>query len=234
MLIARDIINTLLKHRQGPTYLEIGVKAGSTFCHVEAPRKIAVDPIPVTPPVSRHLLEARRATYYAKTSDLFFQENDRIFADAGIDVAFVDGLHTCQQVLSDVANCLHYLAPHGVIIAHDCNPKSESAAAPGTSPEARKTVPGHEGQHAWNGDVWKAIVHLRSCSPDLNVFVLDCDQGLGFITRGQPDNMLSCTPAQIDAMTYRDLAADRERLLNLKPPSHFQTFLAHRLTAHPL
>jgi hypothetical protein len=37
---------------------------------------------------------------------------------------------------------------------------------------------------------------------------------------------LSYSAAQIEALNYADLAADRERLLNLKPPAYLSEFLA--------
>jgi hypothetical protein len=36
---------------------------------------------------------------------------------------------------------------------------------------------------------------------------------------------LSYSAAQIEALNYADLAADRERLLNLKPPRYLGEFL---------
>ncbi|MFW3116047.1 hypothetical protein MHAE_19981, partial [Mycobacterium haemophilum DSM 44634] len=68
------------------------------------------------------------------------------------------------------------------------------------------------------GDVWKAIVHLRSTRPDLRIAVLDCDFGVGIIRKGSPERPLSYSAEQVAALNYADLAADRERLLNLKPP----------------
>jgi hypothetical protein len=38
---------------------------------------------------------------------------------------------------------------------------------------------------------------------------------------------LSYSAAQIEALNYEDLAADRDRLLNLKPPGYFGEFLRH-------
>jgi hypothetical protein len=77
----------------------------------------------------------------------------------------------------------------------------------------------------WNGDVWKAIVALRSSRPDLLVGVLKCDQGVGFVRKGSPESTLSYSPEQIEALTYADLKADRKRLLNLKPPRYVAEFL---------
>jgi hypothetical protein len=56
--------------------------------------------------------------------------------------------------------------------------------------------------------------------------VLDCDLGVGVVRKGLPDSQLPYSPSQIDALNYADLAADREHLLNLKPPAYLGEFLA--------
>ena len=77
----------------------------------------------------------------------------------------------------------------------------------------------------WNGDVWKAIVHLRSTRPDLLIGVFKCDQGVGFVRKGTPESTLPYTVQQVEALTYADLKADRKRLLNLKSPRYLGEFL---------
>ncbi|POY06125.1 biotin carboxyl carrier protein, partial [Mycobacterium kansasii] len=79
---------------------------------------------------------------------------------------------------------------------------------------------------AWSGDVWKAIVYIRSLRHDLRVTVLDCDRGVGVIRRAPSESRLSYSQKEIEALNYADLAADRERLLNLKPPEYLEQFLA--------
>ncbi|WP_264068890.1 hypothetical protein [Mycobacterium haemophilum] len=49
--------------------------------------------------------------------------------------------------------------------------------------------------------------------------MLDCDFGVGIIRKGSPERPLSYSAEQVAALNYADLAADRERLLNLKPPA---------------
>jgi hypothetical protein len=56
--------------------------------------------------------------------------------------------------------------------------------------------------------------------------VLNCDRGIGVIRKGLPESRLSYSPTQIEALNYADLVADRERLLNLKPPAYLGEFLA--------
>jgi len=74
-------------------------------------------------------------------------------------------------------------------------------------------------------DVWKTIVYLRSHRKDLDVFVLDCDQGLGVIVKRKPDSGLHYSGEEIDRLSYKDLDNKREHLLNLKRQEYFHEFL---------
>jgi hypothetical protein len=56
--------------------------------------------------------------------------------------------------------------------------------------------------------------------------VLNCDFGVGIVRKGLAESRLSYSAAQIEALTYAELAADRERLLNLKPSVYLDEFLA--------
>jgi hypothetical protein len=82
---------------------------------------------------------------------------------------------------------------------------------------------------AWSGDVWKAIVHLRALRRDIDAFVLDCDTGIGVVTKGQPKDLLSYTEADIRAMDYAALCLNRSWLLGLKPSEYFSGFLGSHL-----
>ena len=90
--------------------------------------------------------------------------------------------------MRDVENTLRYLRDDGVIVLHDCNPANASIACPATS------YADFRAQHrwwnllwvhaSWSGDVWKAIVQLRSTRHDLRIAVLNCDHGVGIIRKG--------------------------------------------------
>jgi len=130
-------------------------------------------------------------------------------------------------VLRDVENTVRHLKDDGVIFLHDCNPPFELAGRRADSWDefmAQQSGPLKIG--IWNGDVWKAIVELRSTRPDLLVGVLKCDQGVGFVRKGSPESTLPYSPEQVAELTYADLKADRTRLLNLKPPRYLGEFLA--------
>jgi Methyltransferase domain len=220
------VVQQALDGRVKPVYLEIGVARGWAFRLITADEKIAVDPAFKLSARSRGRADAKaRATHYFEmTSDVFFANQTALLERHGIDVALVDGNHTYGQALHDVENTLHYLRDDGVIVLHDCNPPRALVAFPAPS-RADFRAQNHWWNWIWSGDVWKVIVHLRSMHHDLRVAVLNCDYGVGVVRKGVPESRLSFSPAQIEALNYADLAADRERLLNLKPPGYLGKFL---------
>jgi hypothetical protein len=220
-------VHQALAGRVTRVYLEIGVAYGLAFRCITADEKIAVDPAFKLRACVRRLAEAKaRATHYFETtSDAFFSNETPFLEQRGIDVALIDGLHTYGQVVRDVENTLRYLRDDGVIVLHDCNPASALIAYAARS-KADFRAQNHWWNVTWSGDVWKAIVHLRSTRDDLRIAVLNCDRGVGVIRKEFPESQLSFSVAQIQALNYADLAADRERLLNLKPPAYLGEFLA--------
>ena len=82
---------------------------------------------------------------YRGTSDNFFRENQIKF-----DCIFIDGLHEYSQVKRDILNSIKILNEDGIIILHDCLPPSIN----------HQRVP--RTRYVWNGDVWKAIVEVRT------------------------------------------------------------------------
>ncbi|WUI27609.1 class I SAM-dependent methyltransferase [Mycobacterium sp. NBC_00419] len=222
-------VQRALDARTNPVYLEIGVSKGLAFRQISADEKIAVDPAFRLSDDTRQLADAKgRATHYFEiTSDDFFATQADFLAQRPVDVALIDGMHTYEQVVRDVENTLRYLRDDGVIFLHDCNPPFELAGRRAESWD--DFIAGQSGPLViglWNGDVWKAIVHLRSTRPDLIVGVLKCDQGVGFVRKGSPESTLPYSVEQIEALTYADLKADRKRLLNLKPPRYLDEFLS--------
>lgn len=222
-------VKQALRGRTNPVYLEIGVSKGQAFQKISADIKFAVDPAFRLTDHTRQVADskARVTRYFEVTSDAFFEQETATLEQHPIDVALIDGLHTWEQVVRDVENTLRYLRPDGVIFLHDCNPPFELASRRADSWEdfmAEQKGPLKIG--LWNGDVWKAIVALRSTRPDLLVGVLKCDQGVGFVRFGTPETTLSYSMDQIDALTYNDLKADRKGLINLRPARYVHEFLA--------
>ncbi|WP_375485435.1 class I SAM-dependent methyltransferase [uncultured Mycobacterium sp.] len=219
-------VQRALDGRAKGVYLEIGVGFGVTLRRITADEKIAVDPAFKLSARRRRLAEAnaRVTHYFETTSDAFFAHETALLEQRGIDVALIDGLHTYKQALRDVENTLRYLRDDGVIVLDDCNPARASIACPASS-YADFRAQHHWWNIFWSGDVWKAVVHLRSTRDDLRIAVLDCDFGVGLIRRGVPESQLSYSAEQIEALDYADLAGDRDRLLNLRPPAYLSEFL---------
>lgn len=219
----RDIVQKALDKTDGKIYLEIGAANGETLGSIKAKTRIGIDFLPPFENVSKIL--GQDTEYFQMTSDDFFKnEADKRFSKDKIDVAFIDGLHEYKQVLKDVKNCLKYLNEGGIIVMHDCNPWAEAVALPGESveeaaEEAKRRDLDWTG--SWTGDVWKCIVHFRSLEKEYNVFVLDCDCGIGIIIKGEPEDTLGYSLEDIKRMNYQDLVNDRKRLLNLKDSNYF-------------
>lgn len=219
-----QVIQKIIDVTKAKRYLEIGVYQGTTFQKIRCRRKVAVDPdfhISLRSK-ARFILRNLGSVYYKMTSDDFFAHyrNRQKFG-----VVFIDGLHNYRQSFIDVGKALDVLNEGGVIIMHDCNPPTAAAAVPANSwyEADAMNLPGWTRE--WNGDVWKTIARLRSTRNDLNVIVLDCDYGLGLITRGLSEKTLGLTPNQVDNLTYADLVSHRQEWLNLKPVSYLEQFL---------
>ena len=148
-----------LAARVGPdcAYLEIGCDKDQLFSSLPVRRKIGVDPV--------------SGGNRRMTSDAFFAENDQTF-----DLAFIDGLHTYEQLHRDVANALRVVRPGGWIGIHDLVPVNWKEAH----------VPRLQG--AWTGDVWKVGIEL-SLSEGIPFRIILIDHGVGLIRvpDGAPD-----------------------------------------------
>lgn len=177
------------------SYLEIGCHRDRVFKVIRAPRKVGVDP--------------KRGGTHRMTSDEFFRTNQEKF-----DLVFIDGLHEARQVLRDMEQSLAVLNDRGVIVLHDCNPLSEEA----------QRVPAPCPGVPWNGDVWKAIVLLRSRS-DVDVAVGDFDYGCGVVLP-RPNSRPLRVERGLEALTFAELDANRVEWLRLMTGGELIDFIA--------
>ena len=229
--LIQQAINAFKKHKATVNYLEIGVQTGLCFFKIKADKKIAVDPnfiIKITKGVKAYIKNFSNFNnrYFELTSDDFFSKKAQYLKKiGGLDVVFIDGLHLYEQVVIDIENSLKYLNEGGIILLHDCNPPTETASLRGMSPaEVRDTNPPNwTGE--WNGDVWKAIMHIRTERKDVQVMVFDCDYGIGMVRKGIPDKTFTFSKEEISQLTYQDLLDNRVEYLNLKAPEEFAEIL---------
>lgn len=205
-------VNRALARYEPPTvYLEIGVREGDSFRITPATRKLGIDPEQLP---SMAALQSGEEFYEMTSDDFFRLHAHSVLADERVHVALVDGLHEFRQVLRDLTNLERYMRPDGVIVLDDCNPPT---------PERGSEVPIGG---AWNGDVWKVVAFLVAERPDLAVATIDADEGVGVVTGfGAPRELDEATIDRYKALPYEHLAADRTRVLNLVPPSRFESLL---------
>ncbi len=213
-----DAIQSAIDVLHARRYLEIGVDQGIVFTEVRVADKHGVDPVAPAPPVLR-LRGEPGVTYHQMPSDAFFERAAAGALAGGIDVAFIDGLHTWQQTYRDCLNALKHLNPGGVILVHDCLPANaeEACVAENIAEAWRINGPAWNGD--WTGDVWKTIVMLRATEPALQTDVLDSDHGIGILRRGHNHAGLALSRTQVEQLQYDDLRRHTAQLLGLREPS---------------
>lgn len=213
-----ELIQAVIDKTKAKSYLEIGVCSGKNFRQIKCERKVGVDPIPPNAKNIVPILDVN-VTYHQMTSDRYFE----LFGKTEqLNVIFIDGLHTKEQVWCDFLNSLLCVTPGSVIIFHDCNPTTK----------AMQIVP--QQQKRWTGDVWKAWVAIRAFIHDLKIGRTVCmqdDYGLGVvfvdnIPNDVPDYFLVQDSEQLlNSLTYGYLEQNRASLLGLVSGGKFLKIL---------
>jgi hypothetical protein len=130
------------------------------------------------------------------TSDEFFAANKQTF-----DIIFIDGLHQYAQAKNDLLNSIRALNANGVILMHDCLPLTYRAQLP--------FPPGG----AWNGDVWKAFVEMRT-QEHFDSAVCLIDHGVGIIKKRKNQNILNLHPDKFIELRFKDFVDKYAEWLN--------------------
>lgn len=183
-----DVINNLIRKHNLSRYLEIGVSdAAMNFDKIVCDYKAGIDP--------------DVDCEYRMTSDSFFES----YRGEKFDLIFVDGMHVAEQALRDINNALNLITENGFVVVHDCNPTSEGLQCRREHPIDRNIL--------WCGDVWKAWAELRASRPDLGMYVIDVDWGVGVINKSSQELF-----TKEIVPTYGFLDENRQELLNLRGP----------------
>ena len=177
--IVQDIIN----RKNYKSYLEIGCFDNELFDLVNCEKKIGVDPV-----VGGNV---------RKSSDNYFKDCNEKF-----DCIFIDGLHTYNQVIKDIANSLNVLNPNGIILLHDCLPNNFYAQA----------IP--RCQYNWNGDVWRAIVECRT-KKDLDTYTCYADHGIGIIFKRENQNFLNININDFSKINFKEYFYNYKKYMNI-------------------
>lgn len=182
-----DIINRFIGKNNYDSYCEIGVfNRDHNFNKVVCPYKYCIDP------------DSNAKADFVGTSDEFFKT---ISGRKTFSVFFIDGLHVATQLYKDIINSLNHLGDRGVILVHDLLPPNKKA----------QDVPRVQGE--WTGDCWMAFVWLRATRPDLTMYTINTDYGVGVIQRGQQE-LITIT----ENITYENFERNKTAWLNLRHP----------------
>ena len=144
-----EILQEIIDLKNYKSYLEIGCDRNQSFSNIKIDKRVGVDPV--------------EGGTHKMTSDEFFKINKDNF-----DIIFIDGLHEYHQVMRDIDNSLKFLNTNGVILLHDCLPRTLwNQITPRINSD-------------WNGDVWKSIVHSRT-KTNIDTYTFIADRGIGII-----------------------------------------------------
>ena len=195
-----SLVEHFLAHYGGANsarYLEIGCDEDATFMRVKSLSHSAICVDPSTGGTHR------------LTSDDFFAHSPASIGP--FDVVFVDGLHESVQAERDVRNALSRLAPGGVVVMHDTNPRVRMSAA-----WPREWT--HKAPQSWNGDTYKAAARLR-VDKELDVVTADIDHGCTIVRRrsdtGHFDYTSNAAKLPDDLLEWRDFEENRASWLGL-------------------
>ena len=178
-----EIIQDIIDFKKYDSYLEIGCDKNQSFSNIKIKKRVGVDPV--------------EGGTHKMTSDQFFSINKDNF-----DIVFIDGLHEYSQIMKDIKNSLRFLNKEGVILLHDCLPRTIwNQITPRLNSD-------------WNGDVWKSIVHCRTLE-NIDTYTFIADRGIGLIFPRKNNNLVKFEKkVNFKNLTFRQYFIRHEYLMN--------------------
>jgi len=178
-----QIIQKIINLKKFKSYLEIGCYNDDVFSNIIIDDKTGVDPV--------------SGGNIRETSDNFFKKNNRKF-----DLIFIDGLHHYDQVKKDIENSIFFLNVNGIIVIHDCMPRSFIEQA----------VPQSKG--TWTGDVWKNIVECRTL-PFIQTYTVYVDHGISILLKRPNKNILDLKLSDFKKLKFEDFYYNHNLYFNV-------------------
>jgi predicted O-methyltransferase YrrM len=203
------VLGRIHRYLEPRTYLEIGVSRGLSLARVLPQTQVlGIDPQPQLgqPPLPNQRI-------FLETSDEFFATHD-VRAELGgrpVDMAFIDGMHRFEYALRDFVNIERVCARSSVILLHDCYPLDA------------RTAQREQTTRFWSGDIWRLLLLLRTCRPDLLVHTIATPPtGLGIVLHPDPGSRLLADRlepliAEYLAKDFSVLEGRQPQLLGLLP-----------------
>ena len=198
------------------------------FRRITADEKIAVDPALKLSARSRRLADAKaHATYHFETTRDAFFANETAFLQRGIDVAQSMGstpiTRSCATSRLPCATCGTTASLSCTTVTperHGRLPRDVARRLSRAEPLVEPRLVARLERRCLEGDRPPAQHPRRPANRGAEVRFWR-----RALTKGSSRVRLSYSLAQIEALNYADLAADRDRLLNLKPPAYLSEFL---------
>ena len=105
-------------------------------------------------------------------------------------------------VMKDIKNSLKFLNSNGVILLHDCLPRTIwNQVTPRMNSD-------------WNGDVWKSIVHCRTME-NIDTYTLIADRGIGLIFPRKNRNLIKMkSEFSFKKLRFKQYYMQHEYLMN--------------------
>ena len=178
-----EIIQDIIDFKKYDSYLEIGCDRNQSFSNIKIKKRVGVDPV--------------EGGTHKMTSDHFFSINKDNF-----DIIFIDGLHEYSQVMKDIKNSLRFLNKEGIILLHDCLPRTIwNQITPRLNSD-------------WNGDVWKSIVHCRTLE-NIDTYTFIADRGIGLIFPRKNNNLIKFEKKiNFKNLTFKQYFIEHKYLMN--------------------
>jgi predicted O-methyltransferase YrrM len=126
----RNFLVLLCQIFKPKTYLELGVRNGSTFNMISniVDKSIAVD-------LQKQFNPTKKQQFFEGTTDDFFKQNTEIF-----DMIFIDANHDFDFAKRDTENSIKVLSKNGIITLHDTDPVEERLLSRGFCSDSYKII----------------------------------------------------------------------------------------------
>lgn len=209
-----EVLQALLELFDEPRYLEIGVSKGTTFHHLNAGLKVAVDPRFQFDWEAEKAQRGPSTQYYEVPSDVYF--GSIVDRSQEFDVIYLDGLHTFEQTLRDFTNALAHLADGGVIVIDDVKPSSYHASLPnpGSYQKLRQYV--NDERRAWMGDVYRLVWFIDTFYQSLSYATISNNHGQAVVWRERRTSVTERTVAEIGDLSFESMVLSRN-VLRMRP-----------------
>lgn len=226
-----DIINGLAREFGLRRYLEICTSStGLKFQYVESGQFEVCHRLMYRCPRDHDDgFEITRRTADETSHALVADLHAGLSASERYDIVFVDSFHTYRASRLDLLGAMCLLAPHGIMVVHDCNPTDATIVQPTFRPGS------------WCGVTYQAYVDFLLGGRGAGHCTVDTDYGCGVVfnteaavpaswrNAGPPSRLALdwAAASDDDDARFAFFAAHRAALLNLVTPAHFQA-------VHPL